>query len=63
MLDNYNPIQCSLRRNFMPGTGRSLILAPQEAEIRKIVVQSQTGQIVPETLSQKTHHKKGLVEV
>jgi hypothetical protein len=39
-----------------------VILATQEAEIRRIVVQSQLGQIVPETLSQKTHHKKGLVE-
>jgi hypothetical protein len=41
-----------------------VILATQEAEIRRIAVQSQPGQIVPETLSQKTHHthKKGLVE-
>jgi hypothetical protein len=41
----------------------SIILATQEAEIRRIVVQSQPWQIVLETLSQKeTHHKKGLVE-
>jgi hypothetical protein len=35
-----------------------------EAEIRRITVQSQPGQIVPKTLSQKylTHTKKGLVE-
>jgi hypothetical protein len=30
-----------------------VILATQEAEIRRITVQSQLGQIVPETLSQK----------
>jgi hypothetical protein len=35
----------------------------QEAEIRRIVVRSQHGQIVHETLSQKkTLHKKGLME-
>jgi hypothetical protein len=34
-----------------------VILATQEAQIRRIVVQSQPGQIVPETLSQKTLHK------
>jgi hypothetical protein len=40
-----------------------VILATQEeAEIRRIQVQSQPGQIVYMTLSQKTHHKKGLVE-
>jgi hypothetical protein len=39
-----------------------VILATEEAEIRRIVVQSQPGQIVQETLSEKTHHKKGLVE-
>jgi hypothetical protein len=31
-------------------------------EIRRIAVQSQPGQIVHNTLSQKTLHKKGLVE-
>jgi hypothetical protein len=31
----------------------SIILATQEAEIRRIVVQSQSGQTVHETLSQK----------
>jgi hypothetical protein len=41
----------------------SVILATQEAEIRRIVVQSQPGQIVSETLSQKkTITKKGLVD-
>jgi hypothetical protein len=36
----------------------SVILATQEAEIRRIMVQSQPRQIVSETLSQKkTHHK------
>jgi hypothetical protein len=39
-----------------------VILATQEAEIRRITVQSQPRQIVQETLHQKTHHKKGLVE-
>jgi hypothetical protein len=34
------------------------ILATQEAEIRRMVVQSQPGQIVHKTLSQKTLHKK-----
>jgi predicted GNAT family N-acyltransferase len=40
-----------------------VILATQEAVIRRIVVQSQPrGQIVPKTLSQKTQHMKGLEE-
>jgi hypothetical protein len=40
-----------------------VILATQEAEIRRIMVQSQPGQIVRKTLSRKkTHHKKGLGE-
>jgi hypothetical protein len=39
-----------------------VILDTQEAEIRRIEVQSQPGQIIPETLSRKTFHKKGLVE-
>jgi hypothetical protein len=39
-----------------------IILATQEVEIRRIAIQSQPRQIVHETLSQKTHHKKGLVE-
>jgi predicted P-loop ATPase len=36
----------------------SVILATQEAELRRVVVQSQPRQIVHEILSQKTHHKK-----
>jgi hypothetical protein len=44
----------------------SVILATQEAEIRRIKVQSQPRQIVLETLSENTCHKKvcvgGLVE-
>jgi hypothetical protein len=36
-----------------------IILATQEAEIRKIVIQSQGGQIVHETLSQKKITKNG----
>jgi hypothetical protein len=40
-----------------------VILATQEAEIRRITIQSQPGHIVQETLSQKKYlHKKGLVE-
>jgi hypothetical protein len=42
-----------------------VILATQKTEIRRIVVQSQPGQIDGETLSQKKkkkHHKNGLVE-
>jgi hypothetical protein len=35
-----------------------VILVTQEADIRWIAVQSQPGQIVCETLSQKTLHKK-----
>jgi hypothetical protein len=35
-----------------------VILATQEAEIRRIVVRSQPGQIVHETLSRKYTHKK-----
>jgi hypothetical protein len=34
-----------------------VILATQEAEIRRIMVQSQPGQIVHKTLSRKTLHK------
>jgi hypothetical protein len=36
-----------------------VILATQEAQIRRITVQSQPGQIVLEMLSRKTLHKKG----
>jgi hypothetical protein len=39
-----------------------IILATQEAEIRRTAVQSHSGQIVHKTLSQKTLHKKGLME-
>jgi hypothetical protein len=38
------------------------ILVTQEAEIRRITVQSQHGKIVGETCLKKFHHKKGLVE-
>jgi hypothetical protein len=42
----------------------SVILATQEAEIRRIAVQSQPRQIIHEILPylKKIHHKKGLVE-
>jgi hypothetical protein len=39
-----------------------VILATQEAEIRRIAVPSQPRQTVHEALSQKTLYKKGLVE-
>jgi hypothetical protein len=39
-----------------------VILATQEAEIRRIAVRSQASQIVPKTLSQKYLTQKGLVE-
>jgi hypothetical protein len=39
-----------------------VILSSQEAEIRRIAIKSQPRQIVYETLSQKTHHTKGLLE-
>jgi hypothetical protein len=39
-----------------------VILATQEAEIRRIMVQSQPGQTVCETLPQKNPSQKGLVE-
>jgi hypothetical protein len=39
-----------------------IILATQEAEIRRIMVQSQPGQIIRETLSQKYPPQKGLME-
>jgi hypothetical protein len=39
-----------------------VILDTQEAEIRRITVQNQPGQIVCKTYLEKTHHKKGMVE-
>jgi hypothetical protein len=39
-----------------------IILATNEAESRRIMVQSQTGKIVHEPLSQKNPSKKVLVE-
>jgi hypothetical protein len=39
-----------------------VILATQEAEIRRILVQSQPRQIVHETLSQKPLQKNRMVE-
>jgi hypothetical protein len=39
-----------------------VILATQETEIRKIMVRSQPGQIVLETLSRKYLTQQGLVE-
>jgi hypothetical protein len=37
-----------------------VILATQEAELRRIAVQSHPGQTVHETLSQKANNKKDL---
>jgi hypothetical protein len=39
-----------------------LILATQEADIRRIMIQSQPGQIDYKTLAQKYLTQKGLVE-
>jgi hypothetical protein len=39
-----------------------IIVATQEAEIREIMVPSQSRQIVCKSLLKKNHHKKGLVE-
>jgi hypothetical protein len=39
-----------------------VILATQEAKIRRIAVRSQPGKIVPKTLSQTKSPKKGLAE-
>jgi hypothetical protein len=39
-----------------------VLLAIQEAKVRRIAVRSQPRQIVRENLSQKNHHKKGLVK-
>jgi hypothetical protein len=39
-----------------------VILPTQEAEIRRVEVRGQPGQIIHETVFEKTHHKKGLVE-
>jgi hypothetical protein len=39
-----------------------VILATQEAEIRRIAVQSQPRQIALQTLSRKNPYKKGLME-
>jgi hypothetical protein len=44
---------CARRQWLMP-----IILAIQEAEIRRIKVQSQPRQIIPETLSQKKPTQK-----
>jgi hypothetical protein len=55
--------QCTTERkkSLDPG-GSPTILAAQEAALMRITDQSQPGQIVCKTLSQKTLHKKGLVE-
>jgi hypothetical protein len=39
-----------------------VILATQEAEIRRITIQSQPGQILARHFLKKTQYKKGLVE-
>jgi hypothetical protein len=64
-----SPIGLHIRRNlFKPlmlvrcWRLTPIIPATQEAEIRRTEVQSQPGQIVRETQSENTHHKKGLVE-
>jgi hypothetical protein len=50
-----------VRTQEVPGAGGTPVI--QEAEIRRIAVQSQPEQIVHETLSQKTFQKKaGVVQ-
>jgi hypothetical protein len=39
-----------------------VMLATLEAEVRRIIVQSQSGQSSRDPVLKKTHHKKGLVE-
>jgi hypothetical protein len=55
-------IQNRIHARHKPRAGHQwlmpIILATQEAEIRRIEVRSQPGQIVHKTLSQKTHQKK-----
>jgi hypothetical protein len=55
-----------IRNTFLAGHQwlMPIILATQEAKIRRIVVQSQLKQIVHKTLSRKkkNQHKKGLAE-
>jgi hypothetical protein len=46
---------------MLPSQSLAVILATQEAEIRKIIVRGQPGLMVCETLSQKNIPKKGLV--
>jgi hypothetical protein len=41
----------------------AVILATQEAEIRRIIGQNQPGQTVHETLSQKNRSQKGKMEL
>jgi hypothetical protein len=38
-----------------------VILATQEVEVRRIMVQSQPGQMFSRPYLEKAHHKKGLV--
>jgi hypothetical protein len=54
-----------IRNTFLAGHQwlMPIILATQEAKIRRISVQSHPGQLVRKTLSRKkTLHKNGLVE-
>jgi hypothetical protein len=53
-----------IRKNFFARCPwlTPVILVTQEAEIRRIEVQSQRGQIVYKTLSRKNQSQKGLVE-
>jgi hypothetical protein len=53
-----NVILTKISMTVRPLVAHALILATQEAKIRRIMVQSQLGQIIQETLSQKKNHKK-----
>jgi hypothetical protein len=61
-LGNENQLALRFFSTYQEYLFQSGILASQEAEIRRIEVQTQPGQMVCETLSRKILHQKGLAE-
>jgi hypothetical protein len=63
VIGNDNSVYFCLKNDKQAGCWwlTSVILATQEAEIRRIMVRSQPGQIVHETLSQKKKRKKEMI--